>query len=314
MLLATRSNSHLRSGLTKICENLNARGFETIVIKYGAPERRDPDDVSTRIHDLAGFLPRCDWPEFIYFLIQNHSVGLIWIVDVPDFRDLLVELRQAYPWIAIVESFSESAAPLPHSYLVDHFVAEDENAKAWLIQQNEADERISVIPSAANEVQCSRESCELHANLLEQLARRVDVLRWPKIVRRSGSGSGRRSRSKIMSAIASVLLISSPARLIGNLKNAVLLWRLRRSKGHRKELSEYFDPVFYLSFNPDVASSGLAPLLHYAFYGFTEGRDPSPRFSTSDYLAKHADVARAGINPLLHYLIFGRRDPSGEDQ
>ncbi len=69
-----------------------------------------------------------------------------------------------------------------------------------------------------------------------------------------------------------------------------------------------FDAAYYLANNPDVAASGLNPLLHYLQYGWKEHRDPSAYFSTSWYLAKNPDVAAAGLDPLVHYETYGWRE------
>jgi hypothetical protein len=74
-----------------------------------------------------------------------------------------------------------------------------------------------------------------------------------------------------------------------------------------------FDADWYLATYPDVGAIGIDPALHYLKYGWEEGRDPGPAFSSSFYLATYPDVAMAGLNPLLHYLATGAsegRDPS----
>ena len=70
----------------------------------------------------------------------------------------------------------------------------------------------------------------------------------------------------------------------------------------------YFDASWYLAHNPDVAAAGVDPLLHYEEYGWKEGRDPGPSFSTDGYLAANPDVRAAGVDPLLHYLEFGQTE------
>lgn len=73
-----------------------------------------------------------------------------------------------------------------------------------------------------------------------------------------------------------------------------------------------FSTRFYLEQNPDVAASGVNPLVHYLARGALEGRDPHPLFSARFYLSKNPDVAKAGLNPLIDYLSRGAvegRDP-----
>ena len=60
------------------------------------------------------------------------------------------------------------------------------------------------------------------------------------------------------------------------------------------------DRAWYLRTNPDVAAAGVDPVEHYLRYGWREGRDPRPDFSTSLYLDAHKDIEG---NPLVHYLL-----------
>lgn len=69
--------------------------------------------------------------------------------------------------------------------------------------------------------------------------------------------------------------------------------------------SAAIDVLFYRDRNPDVAATGIHPLLHYVFRGAAEGRDPNPGFDSAFYLRSNPDVAAAGINPLYHYVTRG---------
>lgn len=77
-------------------------------------------------------------------------------------------------------------------------------------------------------------------------------------------------------------------------------WLIRRS--------ELFDRDWYLARNKDVAKEGIDPARHYLFFGGFEGRDPSPKFSSSQYFESYDDVKRSGMNPLLHYLKYGKQE------
>lgn len=72
--------------------------------------------------------------------------------------------------------------------------------------------------------------------------------------------------------------------------------------------SGYFDEAFYLAANPDVATAGADPVLHYLEHGATEKRAPSAKFSSEFYLANYPDVAATRVNPLLHFLKYGRAE------
>ena len=69
-----------------------------------------------------------------------------------------------------------------------------------------------------------------------------------------------------------------------------------------------FDWEYYRRTYEDIAANNIHPVEHYCLFGWREGRDPAPWFSTRRYLAAHEDVRRAGINPFLHYLTRGRKE------
>lgn len=72
--------------------------------------------------------------------------------------------------------------------------------------------------------------------------------------------------------------------------------------------SSWFDARWYVSQYPDVAKSGMDPLLHYLVIGWKKEYDPSPKFSTSFYLTTYEDVKKVGMCPLHHYIAYGRRE------
>ncbi len=74
--------------------------------------------------------------------------------------------------------------------------------------------------------------------------------------------------------------------------------------------SALFDPAYYAARCPDVAASGLNPLIHYLTEGAAAGIDPHPLFDTAHYRARQRasgcpDLQETGGNPLLHYLRVG---------
>jgi hypothetical protein len=96
-----------------------------------------------------------------------------------------------------------------------------------------------------------------------------------------------------------------------NIPNEIRL--IRRARDERKRVMRevdvirqagVFDEAWYLKQNSDVARAGLSPLLHYLRYGWEEGRDPSPDFSTNFYVENYPDAD--GTNPLVHYVAIGR--------
>ncbi len=72
--------------------------------------------------------------------------------------------------------------------------------------------------------------------------------------------------------------------------------------------SGLFDSGWYAETYPDVAASGLLPVLHYLRAGAAKGYSPSPRFDAAFYLAQNSDVAQSKVNPLLHYINHGQHE------
>jgi GT2 family glycosyltransferase/glycosyltransferase involved in cell wall biosynthesis len=71
------------------------------------------------------------------------------------------------------------------------------------------------------------------------------------------------------------------------------------------QLRPIFDAAFYVKEYPDLASTRLDPLEHYALHGLNEGRNPNPFFDGAWYREHNPDVAASGMDPLLHYLSTG---------
>ena len=72
--------------------------------------------------------------------------------------------------------------------------------------------------------------------------------------------------------------------------------------------NEYFDTYYYLSNYDELMSPGLNPLVDFDKVGWKEGRNPSKEFNVKNYLKHNPDVATADINPLRHYLQMGKAE------
>ena len=70
--------------------------------------------------------------------------------------------------------------------------------------------------------------------------------------------------------------------------------------------SGYWDEAYYLSQVSDVPASDV--LEHYLNIGWKDSKNPSPKFDTKAYLQKNPDVAESGINPLMHYVLHGQHE------
>ncbi len=91
-----------------------------------------------------------------------------------------------------------------------------------------------------------------------------------------------------------------PAKIKGTLQ-IVRYYRIVAQSG-------LFDKKWYLEKYPDVARSGVNPIVHYLQRGAKEGRNPNPDFQTRFYLEQNSDVADSGLNPLVHFILFGRTE------
>lgn len=74
-------------------------------------------------------------------------------------------------------------------------------------------------------------------------------------------------------------------------------------------LEPWFDGVFYLANNPDVAMERINPLEHYYYWGEREGRKPNPDFDPAYYLETYQDLRAAGLKNLFyHFLETGKKE------
>ena len=78
-----------------------------------------------------------------------------------------------------------------------------------------------------------------------------------------------------------------------------------------RRVGERFDPDFYRAAYADVAGfSDTEALDHFMRYGWREGRDPRPGFSTRAYLAARPDLQGTDINPFLDHIESGHATPA----
>jgi len=77
---------------------------------------------------------------------------------------------------------------------------------------------------------------------------------------------------------------------------------------HLVEGSGLFDGDWYAQQYSNGAWNNTRALRDFMANGWLVGNDPSPRFSVSWYLTKYPDVAASGMNPLVHYLKFGKQE------
>lgn len=105
--------------------------------------------------------------------------------------------------------------------------------------------------------------------------------------------------------------------LLVQLSNIPYLFILLKSKGNIKkawfDIKGYraiktlklFDEAYYLAKYKSVLISGINPLIHYMYYGYTENKFPNDTFDGEYYLNKYKNVKTSGMNPLVHYSLYG---------
>ncbi len=71
-------------------------------------------------------------------------------------------------------------------------------------------------------------------------------------------------------------------------------------------IAPHVDRAFYLLTYPDIAGSGIDPVVHYAVFGWREGRNPNAWFDSNYYLSNCETIGDQGINPFWHYLVAGQ--------
>lgn len=78
-------------------------------------------------------------------------------------------------------------------------------------------------------------------------------------------------------------------------------------EAHIITASGLFDPAYYVHRYPDVGSSRVPPLVHFAVTGAAEGRQPHPLFDLAWYRSRIAEELGT-LNPLVHYIRWGARE------
>jgi glycosyltransferase involved in cell wall biosynthesis len=93
-------------------------------------------------------------------------------------------------------------------------------------------------------------------------------------------------------------------------ESAAMLPEEQVEAGPIESIRPHFDPGFYRSNNPDLDGTEIDPVAHYWDFGWKEGRDPSPYFSTQYYLDSNPDVQAKSdeINPFWHYIVTGQNE------
>ncbi len=159
----------------------------------------------------------------------------------------------------------------------------------------------SASPTARSEILATQLTAAMSsvgdwARQLSDVSRRIEEL--DRHVRRDGEAGRSRSRLGLPQWLS-----------LGRLRGRASPGQVAPSLSEQAqaiERSRMFDARWYLERYPDVAASGADPITHYITYGWREGRDPAPGFSTTYYREANPEIQTDLVNPLYHYLIIGR--------
>jgi len=77
-------------------------------------------------------------------------------------------------------------------------------------------------------------------------------------------------------------------------------------------LRRLVDAEFYRAIYGDVSLAGIEPAIHYYKWGWLEGRDPAPWFSTKHYTVAYGGSLARGDNPLLYASRSGLKAQPSE--
>ncbi len=91
---------------------------------------------------------------FVSYLIQRHSVQLLWQAGSPSLYRWLPRLKGLFAELAVVDLLfnpvGHGESFLGRSTLIDHVLVEHEGMAAWVAEQGGRETRVSVIPNAAD--------------------------------------------------------------------------------------------------------------------------------------------------------------------
>jgi glycosyltransferase involved in cell wall biosynthesis len=146
--------------VSQICHQLKERGLRIFVISTDQPLESQGDTSQwfeqgvAEIYHLPHFLEIWRWPGFIFYLLQQYSVDILWQVGSGFVYDLMPDIKQYFPGIAIVDLLfnpvGHTANYLKYNCLIDHVVTEHAGMKTWLLEHGETEENVSVIPNGVD--------------------------------------------------------------------------------------------------------------------------------------------------------------------
>jgi glycosyltransferase involved in cell wall biosynthesis len=146
--------------VSQICRQLKSLGFRIFVMTTLPTSEYQSDTTgwfregASGIYALPGFLDTSLWEAFLIYLIQLHSIRVLWLVGSAFTYAMLPLLKRLFPDLAVVELLfnpvGHTANHLKYNYLIDHVVTEHDGMKNWLVEHGDSDDHVSVIPNGVD--------------------------------------------------------------------------------------------------------------------------------------------------------------------
>ena len=145
------------ASLSGLCGELKKAGFRILILTT-EPSRTFPGDTTSwfrrhaaAIYHLPRLLEAGYWRAFVFYLLRQHDVSLIWQAGSSYLYDLLPDLRRFFPGIAVADLLfnpsGHAETYLKRRRFVDRVVVEHDGMKQWLSSRGVQGEAIAVIPN-----------------------------------------------------------------------------------------------------------------------------------------------------------------------
>ncbi|HTR39505.1 MAG TPA: glycosyltransferase family 4 protein [Bryobacteraceae bacterium] len=145
------------ASLSGLCGELKKAGFRILIVTT-EPSRTFPGDTTSwfrphaaAIYHLPRLLEAGYWRAFVFYLLRQHSVQLIWQAGSSYFYDLLPDLRRFFPGIAVADLLfnpsGHAETHLKHRRFIDRVIVEHDGMKQWLSSRGVPGGAISIIPN-----------------------------------------------------------------------------------------------------------------------------------------------------------------------
>ena len=143
--------------LSRLCAQLKDLGFRILVVTT-EPSRLFPGDATSwfrphvaGVYPLPRILDAGFWRAFLFYLLRQHSISLIWQAGSSYLYDLLPDIRRVFPQLAVADLLfnpsGHAATYLNRRRFIDRAVVEHAGMMQWLSGQGVNESGVSLIPN-----------------------------------------------------------------------------------------------------------------------------------------------------------------------